>query len=58
MGVTTDQKTLRYHRSFFFGGGDSILFPVQNYDTLKQLFDEVNKADNHMITLKQIGSTN
>ena len=58
MGVTTDQKTLKYHRSFFFGGGDSILFPVQNYDTLKQLFDEITKADNHMITLKQVGPAN
>ena len=58
MGVTKDGKTLTYNRSFFFGGGDSILFPVETYETIKRLFDEINRADNHMITLKQAGSTN
>jgi hypothetical protein len=56
MGVTNDQKTLRYNRTFFFGGKESILFPVETYDTIKKLFDEINKADNHMITLKQVAS--
>lgn len=56
MGVTDDQRTLRYHRTFFFGGGDSILFPVENYQTIKRLFDEVHKGDNHTITLKQVDS--
>ena len=58
MGVTQDQKTLKYNRTFFFGGDDAILFPVETYETIKRLFDEINKADNHMITLKQAGSTN
>ena len=58
MGVTKDQRTIRYNRSFFFGGGEAILFPVETYDTIKRLFDEINKADNHMITLKQAGPTN
>ena len=53
MGVTNDQTTLMYGRTFYFGGQDSILFPVANYPTLKQLFDEIQKADNHMITLRQ-----
>jgi hypothetical protein len=57
MGLTNDQKTLRYNRTFFFGGKESILFPVETYETIKRLFDEVNKADNHMITLKQVASS-
>jgi Domain of Unknown Function with PDB structure (DUF3857)/Transglutaminase-like superfamily len=51
--VTKDQSLLIYNRNFFFGGDDKIFFPTQSYEVLKQLFDEVNKADNHTITLKQ-----
>lgn len=58
MGITNDQTTLVYNRSFFFGNPKLLLFPVEKYDLIKQLFDEVSKADNHMITLKQAGSTN
>ena len=58
MGVTNDQTTLHYNRSFFFGNRYLLLFPVEKYDIIKQLFDEVSKADNHIITLKQVGSTN
>jgi hypothetical protein len=53
MSVTNDQTTLMYGRNFYFGGGDSILFPVTNYPILKQLFDGIHQADNHMITLRQ-----
>ena len=52
MGITNDQTTLVYERKFFFGGNEAVLFPVENYKPLKQLFDEIHKADNHMITLK------
>ena len=58
MGISNDQTTLHYSRSFFFGQRDVLLFTVDKYDLLKRLFDEVSKADNHMITLKQVGSTN
>jgi hypothetical protein len=58
MGVTKDQTTLIYKRSFFFGGNDSILFPVTTYEQIKRLFDEISRADNHMITLKQSAATN
>ena len=58
IGVTNDQRTIKYNRSFYFGAKDSILFPVENYQTIKRLFDEISRADNHMITLKQVGSTN
>jgi hypothetical protein len=58
MGVTTDHTALVYNRSFYFGTPNLLLFPVEKYDIIKQLFDEVNKADNHIITLKQVASTN
>ena len=58
MAITNDQGTLHYTRKFFFGTPELLLYPVEKYDLLKQLFDEVNKADNHMITLKQATATN
>ena len=60
ISVTSDGKTLLYQRTFFFGGGGNILFPVGSYSQLKGLFDELNKRDNHTITLKQtaVGSSN
>ena len=53
IAVTVDGKTLIYKRRFFFGGGGNILFPVTSYDSLKTVFEMINKADNHTITLKQ-----
>ena len=58
MGVTKDEKTFIYSRTFFFGGNDSVLFPVKTYEPMKRLFDEIHKADNHMITLKQVAVSN
>lgn len=58
MGISNDQTTLHYNRSFFFGQREVLLFTVDKYEVLKRLFDEVSKADNHMITLKQASSTN
>jgi hypothetical protein len=57
VSVTTDGKMLIYRRRFFFGGGGTILFPVRTYTDLKALFDEVNRGDNHTITLKQTAAT-
>ena len=54
--MTKDDSTLTYSRTFFFAGDGRIYFPVQSYGGLKQFFDEMNKADNHTITLKQNGS--
>jgi len=55
--VTTDGKSLFYNRRFYFGGGGNLLFPVASYNSLKTLFDLINKADNHTITLKQAAAT-
>ncbi len=58
MGVSQDNHTLVYKRNFFFGGGGNILFPVASYLALKQLFDMVQKANEHTITLKQAATSN
>ncbi|HJR07639.1 MAG TPA: DUF3857 and transglutaminase domain-containing protein [Pyrinomonadaceae bacterium] len=58
LAVTKDGRTLIYKRNFFFGGGQTgLLFPVTSYATLKALFDEMHKRDNHTITLKQAATT-
>ncbi|MEW6210524.1 MAG: hypothetical protein AB1631_19320 [Acidobacteriota bacterium] len=51
-----DGQALRLQRSFFFGGGGSILFPAQSYASLKRVFDVLHERDNHTITLKQAAS--
>ncbi len=53
IAITTDKQTLVYDRSFFFGGGGGISFPLASYAGLKQLFDRIYQNRNHTITLKQ-----
>ena len=57
IGVTQDERTMVYKRKFFFGGGDSIIFPVESYLPLKKYFDAVHQSDNHTVTLKQAAAT-
>ncbi|HEV7683591.1 MAG TPA: transglutaminase domain-containing protein, partial [Pyrinomonadaceae bacterium] len=57
MGITQDKTQMVYKRKFFFGGGNSIVFPVDSYSKLKGYFDSVHKADNHTVTLKQPAAT-
>jgi hypothetical protein len=57
LGVTKDGRTLVYTRNFFFGGGDTIVFPVESYSKLKAYFDVIHKSDNHTVTLKQAAAT-
>ncbi len=49
-----DTKTnLKYSRTFYFGKNGLILFKVNAYQGLKNLFDAFHKADSQTITLKQ-----
>ena len=57
LAATKDGKTLVYTRTFFFGGGGNVLFPVQSYGQLKAYFDQLHKQDNHSIALKQAAAT-
>lgn len=47
------KNLLTYRRKFHFGGDERILFPVNAYPALKNMFDMFHKADAHTITLKQ-----
>lgn len=53
LGASADGKLMVYKRSFFFGGGGTILFPPNSYGQLKTYFDAVHTQDNHTVTLKQ-----
>ena len=58
IAITRDNRTLIYRRSFFFGGGGIVLFPVNSYGQLRNYFDQVNKRDNHTVALKQATASN
>ena len=53
LAASTDGSLLVYKRSFFFGGGGAILYPVESYTNVKNYFDMVHKQDSHSIALKQ-----
>jgi len=52
IAISSDNRKLIYKRSFFFGGGGIVLFPVSSYDRLRTFFDQLNKRDNHTVALK------
>jgi hypothetical protein len=56
LGVTTDHRSLIMHRQFFFGGNYNVLFPQAGYLQLKNYFDQLQKNDEHTITLKLTAS--
>ena len=53
LAASADGTLLVYKRSFFFGDGGSVLYPVEGYPQLKNYFDTLHKQDNHSIALKQ-----
>lgn len=55
LSIDSSRNTLLYKRSFYFGRGGKIVFPVATYPTLKRLFDAFHKADTHAISLRQKG---
>jgi hypothetical protein len=58
LSVTSDGKKLVYKRAFYFGGGGSVLYPVESYPQLKVYFEALHKQDNHTIALKQTAASN
>jgi len=56
LSASTDGSLLVYKRSFYFGKGGNILFPVESYSQLKTYFDTMHKQDSHSIALKQAAS--
>lgn len=53
MTLSGDKRTLNYKRTFSFGNGGFIKFPVEAYQPLKTMFEAFNKADVHQLTLRQ-----
>lgn len=53
LATSNDGSVLIYKRSFFFGGGGSLLYPVESYTAVKSYFDSVHKQDSHSVALKQ-----
>ncbi len=51
--INKSKNTLIYKRSFYFGGGGNIFFPVSSYPAVKHLFDVFHKGDTHTLTLKK-----
>lgn len=52
--VTNDAKVLLYNRTLKING---MVFPVETYSALKQVFDLMHKQDNHQVTLKYNAAT-
>jgi hypothetical protein len=57
ISASTDGTLLIYKRNFFFGGANTIFFPVESYGPIKNYFDTLHKQDNHSIALKQTATT-
>ena len=57
IAITKDGKTLIYKRKFFFGNKGLPSFQAKGYPVLKKLFEAFNKADTHLLTLKQDAPT-
>lgn len=53
LAVSPDGKLLVYKRSFYFGDGGAVLYPMEGYSQLKNFFDTMHKQDGHSIALKQ-----
>ena len=45
-------KALQYKRSFKFGTDKLMLFPVESYPRMKDIFDTIHQRDSHTISLK------
>ncbi|HEU4507750.1 MAG TPA: DUF3857 domain-containing protein [Pyrinomonadaceae bacterium] len=58
LAVSADGSLLVYKRSFYFGSGGSVLFPVDAYQQLRNFFDVLHKQDSHSIALKQTVTSN
>lgn len=54
--MTRGSRELLVERDFVMGNEGRIFFPVENYAALKKIFDEIQRRDDHTISLIQTGS--
>ncbi|MGQ0542501.1 MAG: DUF3857 domain-containing protein [Blastocatellia bacterium] len=53
MSIANNGKLLMYKRTFSFGNGGLIRFPVQSYTAVKGLFEAFHRADVHPLALRE-----
>ena len=58
LSASADGSLLVYKRTFYFGGGGAVLYPVESYQQLKNFFDTLHKQDSHSVALKQATTSN
>ncbi len=54
IGIEKAKNVVTYRRKFFFGNNGFTLFTAETYKPIKALFDAFNKADTHILTVKQV----
>ena len=54
IGIDKAKNVLNYNRKFSFGNNGFTLFTADNYKPVKALFDAFNRADTHILTVKQV----
>jgi hypothetical protein len=54
--LMTNSHQLISDREFTFGSNGQILFETNTYAQLKKIFDEVQRRDEHTISLKQVAT--
>ncbi len=54
IGIEKAKNLITYRRKFSFGSSGFTLFTADNYKPIKALFDAFNKADTHILTIKQV----
>ena|SRR5579875_559363 len=52
IGIASKNNTISYERDLVFGSEQLLLFGAENYPRLKQVFERIHAADNHILTLK------
>jgi hypothetical protein len=53
IGLSSDQRTLHYERTFDFGRAGHLTFPATAYPTLKQAFERLRELDGATLSLRQ-----
>ena len=51
--VSDDKRTLTYRRKFSFGNKGSLVFSLNKYSFLKELFEGFHNADAYAVSLRQ-----
>nr|HQU82134.1 hypothetical protein [Pyrinomonadaceae bacterium] len=53
IGFDPQRNTLKYRRNFKYGENGRLLYPVNSYPLLKNIFDRISLIDSDVITLKK-----